>query len=398
MDKKITEKISMIYLVGGSGVPNFGDELMAASWLRYLNSQHPDKRIVMEVKNPSISSLMLGGLHPRASHVSIIKKIAATKPLPTFWENVNRGYRFMHRKGFQHHAIFDGVEKILNKAEVIHLFGGGYINENWPHTGFLLGFAAALQDEAGCKLYGTGLGLMPMSDPPAEFSRTFRRIIDRFEFIESRDAEGYAKISRLQTREGTVINGLDDTFMNSSGRLKAAEGRTMHISCFLDDNNLAIFIEAIQRLRRRSDWEFNKVLFWECAPHRDRKALEALREILPEIENVSLWNLIEDIPVHPGDAMITTRFHPHLLAARAGAMGYYIHSGDYYRTKHESVVALGSPFLPFSEAETRGFSYDNESSPIQVLDKQRVERKLATIASIYDNVRVRSLTAEIEKM
>jgi hypothetical protein len=302
---------------------------------------------------------------------------------PTFWENVDRGYRFLHRKGFQQHEAFINVEETLTKAEIIHLFGGGYINEYWPKTGFLLGFVAALQGVTGCKLYGTGLGLMPMSDPPSEYRQVFTRILNRFEFLESRDVEGYVQLSRLKPRDGLLVNGIDDSFMSSVGIPARTASRTMHISCFLTGEPLAKLTEDLKRLRARPDWDFERVLFWECAPHRDREAVTAIQQVLPEIVLVELPDLLWEIPVRAGDYMITTRFHPHLLAARAGASGYYLHSGEYYRTKHESVISLGSPFLPFEDLHSRGFIHEEEPSPMQILDKQRVARKGATMARIY---------------
>ena len=48
--------------------------------------------------------------------------------------------------------------------------------------------------------------------------------------------------------------------------------------------------------------------------------------------------------------MITARFHPHLLAARHGAVGIYRPDEAYYQVKHGSIAALGSSFKPFDAA------------------------------------------------
>ncbi len=94
------------------------------------------------------------------------------------------------------------------------------------------------------------------------------------------------------------------------------------------------------------------------------------------------WKLIDKFPVHRGDAMITNRFHPHLLAARAGATGYFDSSGEYYRTKHDAVLALGSPFKPLSKLEGGGFFALSGALDFQE-DQIRVKQKRVLVERIY---------------
>jgi hypothetical protein len=76
--------------------------------------------------------------------------------------------------------------------------------------------------------------------------------------------------------------------------------------------------------------------------------------------------------------MVTTRFHPHLLAARIGIPGYYFVDSEYYRVKHSSVVSLGSGFLPFTEEEppTR-FVRTGEEMVVRDADRVAAKRKVA---------------------
>ena len=54
-----------IHLVSWAGWPNFGDELIAARWLRFLAEHRPDAEVWLDVRHPGTVSSLLRGLHPR---------------------------------------------------------------------------------------------------------------------------------------------------------------------------------------------------------------------------------------------------------------------------------------------------------------------------------------------
>ena len=41
-----------IYLVGSTGFPNYGDELVASQWLRYLAEHEPDAEVWLDSPAP----------------------------------------------------------------------------------------------------------------------------------------------------------------------------------------------------------------------------------------------------------------------------------------------------------------------------------------------------------
>jgi hypothetical protein len=79
---------------------------------------------------------------------------------------------------------------------------------------------------------------------------------------------------------------------------------------------------------------------------RDRQAFDLLSDLIPEdnfMSFVRLWH--EGFPGAPGQTWITTRFHFHQFAAALGAEGVAVEiDDDYYRTKHASLVELGTGF------------------------------------------------------
>src|SRR5688572_21451474 len=54
-----------IYLIGPSGNPNFGDEFIAASWLKYLAVERPDADVWLDCPQPGLAQVLFEGLHPR---------------------------------------------------------------------------------------------------------------------------------------------------------------------------------------------------------------------------------------------------------------------------------------------------------------------------------------------
>lgn len=376
----------MYYLLGGSGVPNYGDELIAKYWLTYLAEKNPTERIVLECTDPSISALRLHPYNWRASHVTIVKSLTRSLPNDDFWGNLERGYKFFYRNTLAKHPRLTGVEKYFQDAHTFHMIGGGYISEKWPRTSFLLGFAAALNKTFGTRIIATGVGLMPMSPPPTEHKRTFRKVIESFDFIESRDGHGPQFIAEHSGIGKVAYHGLDDTFMRSEPT-PSHGGRTLHISTYLQNDRLAALVRRVKRHDSEIKRQFDRILFWNCAPDRDQLAQEAFKEAFPNMEVADVWSLVDRLPVKAGDTIISSRFHPHLLAARAGANGYYLEHGEYYQIKHGSVVELGSPLRPIVELEEVGFTPVDAPAPIVSQDAERVKKKLEVARLIYEGRR-----------
>jgi hypothetical protein len=88
-------------------------------------------------------------------------------------------------------------------------------------------------------------------------------------------------------------------------------------------------------------------------------------------------------PARAGQTWVSTRFHPHLLAAAAGASGLALSGrGDYYPIKHRSLIEAGSRWRLAD-------SSDLPSTPVRAggFDAQAVEQlcrqKAALAAQIY---------------
>jgi hypothetical protein len=100
----------------------------------------------------------------------------------------------------------------------------------------------------------------------------------------------------------------------------------------------------VVRLLRHWGRERGRVVMLECLPPGDLHGWEELRRHVPRLELLTfdrLWH--EGLPEGENVRWISTRFHPHLVAAAGGAPGVALAlGGDYYRAKHDSLVDLGS--------------------------------------------------------
>lgn len=66
----------VIYLVAPAGHPNFGDEYIAAAWLRTLARRRPRSRVVLDCPNPGLAAVLHADLHPRLTVTDTLFRLA----------------------------------------------------------------------------------------------------------------------------------------------------------------------------------------------------------------------------------------------------------------------------------------------------------------------------------
>jgi hypothetical protein len=286
-------------------------------------------------------------------------------------------------------------------VRVLHLHGGGYVSTDKPASGFLLGAVAALAGRFGLRLVASGWGVEPFGAPPdARAAADLARALDAFALVECRDAPSH---ERLSTWLGArAVLGLDDCYLAPARRRAGMDTAVRRLHVSLTHANLAgmgpRFVRRIEALRGRVD----RVTLWQCFPHRDREVIDWLLNHLPDEPQVlTIEDLLhEGPPVLPGDLMLTCRFHPHFMAARLGARGWYHAQGAYYAIKHASVVERGSPFLPLGQPlqpqegsqpaprGSRGPAADAPTpSELMKLEPMYLHLKSQVVDALYEGVR-----------
>jgi polysaccharide pyruvyl transferase WcaK-like protein len=329
-----------LYLVASGGNPNYGDELIVAAWLRFLARVRPDAVVWLDCPQPGTASALFAGMHPGFRATNTLWRACAEAPDQSaqgVWEHVGN---IVAHGGT---PMYDVGLMVLGQADSIHLLGGGYVNGVWPdHVGLDAGMAAARKLN-GCRLLGSGLGLMPLPDNADLLAKTFAD----FSAVSVRD-HASAEFLGLET-------GLDDVFLGLLHELRRSadsepvksRAKDVMLCVQSDMTDEPTFNRLRDKLRVVVENSLAKGLsvgYVEAIPGSDRRMFDALEGLIPE-ENFTPFTQVwsDGLPVRRGQQWYTSRFHPHMVAAAAGAKGVAIGIlDDYYDIKHRSLLELGS--------------------------------------------------------
>lgn len=338
----------MVYLIGGSGAPNYGDELILLQWLRFLHEEVLPRggpcRIVVDNNSVAGSTALFGERFPGVEFVSHFKRLHPDRSKGSFMKNLAYGLGFFSRGHWREHPALTGAIAQLQSARLVHLYGGGYIN-TWlsPSSAFLLGLLADAAAHFQVPVVATGIGITPLQFAEGEDLGPLRQAIGAFRLFELRDAVGYNRLRQIVGEEAALLCGQDDAFLYPIERRAGLDGRRLHLSGYRSGN---LFERPdVQDWLRRHAGAFDEAVYWECAPQLEREVIEPLRALLPSLRVAGVRELLFDgVPARPGDHMLAMRYHPHLVAARLGVSGQYLAQSVYYEHKHGAVVQAGSRF------------------------------------------------------
>lgn len=334
-------KPELFYLVGTSGHPNFGDEFIAASWLKYLAERHPDVPVILDCPKPGMAAMLFEGLHPNLRTTDVMwRMVWEVVDLPTDEAATKIDSLFRNLSS----PLYDYALLQLRNVTRIHLIGGGHITKHWPAHIQLLRAALTLGELSGAPVSTTGLGLTPSVD--GDF---VREMLSQFDYATVRDQPS-SDLTGLPVSPTDAVLGLK-RLPGFDTRPTAAptEGEKGEIWVDLQHDlssegafeaNLALIRDFLT-----SDAAQGRTIHYvEAIPGGDRVAYERLSDLIPE-ENflpfVRLWS--EPFPARPRQIWLTSRFHLHLFAAACGAAGVAFEiDEDYYRAKHASLIELGT--------------------------------------------------------
>lgn len=359
---RLDEQPGIYMLVGGAGVPNFGDELIVRKWLSWLRARPfmSRRKIVVELNHARVGRSMgfdlLRDVFP-SSDLSLARyRLGGT----TFVEAFDAG-----RSALAEDSVVRMPPRLLdrmNRCDVFHLHGGGYLNDYWPSHAFSLGLGCALKENFGTRVLSTGLGVGPLGS--AESIDRVKLAVDIFDYFELRD-----DLSKLDLGENVTF-GLDDVFLDSVETVPET-GRILHLS-MIGSGSYEKYSSVISKELIDS---FDACYFWVCSP-QDAAAYAYYGDRFRHIVPLTPVDLMGRIPVGIENFMFTDRFHPHLIGARLGFGGVYVSNNDYYDVKHGSILKLGSSFVKFSDdLDMIAASSSIVPSPAVDLDIHRVASK-----------------------
>ena len=345
----------VIYLVTSAGFPNFGDELIVEAWLRHLAYRRPWATVVVDSPRPGQASLLLRHANRRAIFVDTVWGLALFAASSDAGPEIDRDAPWewvaavASRLGGAPREA-EGVELLL-QADTLHIVGGGYLNNVWPHHISLVAAVAAVSRETGARAIATGAGLTP-GFTGAALDR-FRADAAQFEVFDLRDASSRTV---LDAAPGASFTG-DDAWLSPRLAIDAPAARTASgrvVLCAQSDLTDGFTwrdgtgAEALTRFMTATldEWEVagSDVIVVECIPGHDNTIPQMMGRRLEgahRIPFLAAWRY--GIPFGEGHTWLTTRFHPHLLAAAAGDSGVaVVAKPDYYATKHGSLTDAGS--------------------------------------------------------
>lgn len=368
----------IVYLVSCAGRPNYGDELIVAGWLSYIYKFFPDYDVWLDCPEPGNAVALFDRYHPNI------------KPISTLWEmcsriNVNDAASFKDIedkvKYFRSPDIDLNIE-IFRGADIIHVLGGGYINEKWKQNYGLLLACKALKEIKDVKMVATGLSIYPHQEFPG--IEGFDEVIDCFDVFQVRDSKT-ADIFNVK-------NFQDDAFLAQKMELLGLRDHedSVDVLCCIqkdlfESNNLNCLIASLSQYLSEKREMGLSIGYCEAIPGEDATVFYELSQRVEGIVMhpfTDVW--LKGLPVSEKTEIISTRFHHHLCGAMLGLKGVAIKiDNSYYDNKHESLLDIGTGWKILGD----DFSFDGVSPSLNEnfsnVSANFSEEKLEIANSIY---------------
>lgn len=375
----------MVYLVGTCGFPNYGDELITRTWLNYLAAVAPRAEVWVDCHSPGPAQAVFAASHRHVRFTDLLWRTCWAAPSERPADIVEHVGRAVRHLGVV--PRLDVARAALRRADVVHLIGGGYVNTRWPkHLGLLAG-AVELARESGGVAAMTGQGLQPLSEEAAPL---VAELATALAVADVRDAPS-REVLGAGPEAGVSLTG-DDSFLDLGQRTFDRRESPDVMLCAQSDL-LTTSVEELAALFTTvlTGWgvESERVGWFEANPGGDRVVYDIVTETVPGIR---FYPLLESwragLPARTGQRWLSTRFHPHLVAAAAGSWGIAVPvNRGYYDHKHDSLVAQGSGWtvLEPTAALSAAAVPQPPSSPAGFGDRLRdhVAAKRAVAEAVY---------------
>lgn len=241
-----------------------------------------------------------------------------------------------------------GIRALQHDVGSIHMLGGGYMRGDWTCNLSRLA-VGPWGRRHGIPVGATGLGLMPIDGDSLDFARSQAVKFDVFTVRDERTMEALnTNVTGDATRtvaslapDDCFVNGLEGCYM---------EGETLPgvMLCIQSD-----FVDVAEALhahveRMLESWGVghdDPIGVVECNPRIDRPIFDYLNERgYSRLRFFPVAEILErGFPACAGQRWISTRYHPHILAAALGCRGSFISVDTaYYDVKHAAVLRMGS--------------------------------------------------------
>lgn len=333
------------YLISTAGFPNFGDEQIVRTWLKFYRDNFPDDQIILDVPFPARASFLFKGEYDNVQFVDTIWNLVyLANANDLTLQNEAEISAILHggdpRNSVPIAAVFE--------SDVVHLLGGGYFStahDEFVYTYLFFMFLALInRDKPEIELFGTGLGLTPISD---EIVKAIGQYTAAFSYLGVRDQASLVVPNTTFESDDVVMS----IVLNAIKLREQADHPDILLSIQpfktneLRDEFLRLLIEYLRQPRNRA----KKIGILEAMVPEDNwlffgDALKDYPDIQTRLIFFDFWDVWQHgIPVKTDQEWVTTRFHFHLIGALLGYKGTAINPGDdYYEIKHTSLLNLGT--------------------------------------------------------
>ncbi|MBX3381413.1 MAG: polysaccharide pyruvyl transferase family protein [Phycisphaeraceae bacterium] len=297
---------SPIVLISAAGSGNYGDDLL----LRYWLARYPTDAVTVVVI-PGHESIPLGEAR------TLLITDAIQEPV-----------RF-------------GARLVAEGAQLVHLTGGGYCNDLFNSArpmARLLRFLAR-----STRVIATGVSFHPTGEKSLRALQSVP-----FDLLAVRDL--YSLRAAGPRCLSTLLAGDDAGLIPPNQFLAAStDGERRLVVCWQDQFAGPTVPQEAARVITHLAAQLNpdRTIVLDLCPG-DGAITEFLSPLRPIV--VTRQDALQNgLPLRPSDTVITTRFHPRLLAERAGARTLGVALNDYYANKHE----LDGPAITFQGPAVR---------------------------------------------
>lgn len=339
MPRPLRRRARRVYLIGVAGHPNFGDEAITRGWLRWLAKHRPHDEVWLDVPNPGGAAALHHGEHPHLVTVDTVHRLGWEAQSEDVAEVAAHARGVIEEPGRSPRWVA-GLDA-LRTADSVHLVGGGFVHARHPNTASVVAAMLWAAARPGIRTAVTGAGLTPSSP---ELDVLYRELGPLLDVAAVRDPDSATVLPGSAVAPDDVwLGGLEQHLDRRGGQresgshvmvLVQGDGHERH------DDLTATVIAQMEAWGVESG-QYSVV---EANPPVDGHVRATLEErfgphrFYPFVEVNA-----RGLPVAPGQRWISTRYHPHLLAAAGGASGVAISVSDgYYDVKHRAVEAAGS--------------------------------------------------------
>lgn len=228
---EIARRARAHYLIGEAGFPNYGDEIIAREWVKYLAQVDPEVPVIFDCLCAGPAAAILHGLHPKLTVVDTVAQLCMTDrerlwhalpeadrastaiediPAETIGAELckaldDEGY------GARYAA---GIRLLTKKTQDLHIIGGGYMRSVWNAN--LARLSAVLWAQLHhMPAVVSGVGLEPLNAADRVYAADIAKQITAFSCrdIPSRDAIDPVHTSATLAPDDCFVNALDGVYL-----------------------------------------------------------------------------------------------------------------------------------------------------------------------------------------